>query len=261
MQRIFKRGENKSVRSKTSKLFIRRPYVLPGDYHGCLNKAADYSMLETGVICSPDFKYNPDLVWYLIDSEDDRYLLRKVDVVLQTNYEDDSFKDPDAYGSVVGVKISVIQGGSSGRLLGVKSEIDQLEGSTFSTSNILLDSTKSAAVARDSTEFRLKSKYERDDDYSISYTRLGGDGVFFHQDLNVDVYPGHNHSTLVNFGAPGLIYFGDVNNDGVSDAIISSNNLPEGCGVEWEYHLFVSSEASISTGLQHSVIGTNAACN
>ncbi|MFT5999308.1 MAG: hypothetical protein ACI81P_001766 [Neolewinella sp.] len=28
MQRIFKRSENKSVRSKTSKLFIRRPYAI-----------------------------------------------------------------------------------------------------------------------------------------------------------------------------------------------------------------------------------------
>ena len=247
--------------SKTVEGYIFSPYVLPGDYHSYLNESMDYSMLETGIVCSAEFKYNPALVWYLVDSDADRYLLRKVKVRLQTNYGDDSFKNPDAYGRVVGINVSVAQGNFSGRLLGVRYEIDEFEGATFLKGNVLLDSTRSANVIYGDTAFCLKSKYESDNEYNVIYTRLGGDGTFFHQDLNANIYPSENYSTLVNFGEPRLVYFGDINNDGEADVIISSNNLPEGCGVEWKYHLFVSSGASIRNSLQHSIIGANGACN
>jgi hypothetical protein len=249
------------VLSESIEGYIFSPYVLPGDYHSCLDESTDYSMLETGIVCSADFKYNPDLIWYLIGSDADRYLLKEADVVLQTNYQDDSFKSPDAYGRVIGIKVTVGQGNLSGRLLGVRSEVGDYKGSTFFKENVLLDSTKSADVVYGGTEFRLKSNYESDDEYKVIYTRLNVDGVLFHQDLNAEIYPSENYSTLVNFGEPRLVYFGDVNNDGESDVIISSNNLPEGCGVEWEYHLFVSEEALPHTRLQHSIIGTNGTCN
>lgn len=218
----------------------------------------DYRLLEPGVHCSPA-NYDPALYWYAMVKDNNQLILRKVKIAIvpidklpeeekaemdcpecfllkvQADVEDSVFfylgtRQPLEEGKVV----SQFQGDHWNYSGGARFLYPEQDAQTY----LAPFSYRFWASERITIRPDLPSGYEESYQLSFSMTKDFKNWSVF--DISQELSLAGESSRHATYKTPQLIWWGDLNSDGLLDFIWYSHTMTDSCGVCWEYHLFMS---------------------
>ena len=223
----------------------------------------DYRLLRVGQYCDA-INYDPKLKWYALTKANGKLSIKKSEVTLRLIHEfneKDTLGEDNEYWTAFPLVVQTNQKDTVLFLIGSTTNLE--EGaitSQFVAQKWGYSEDENFLFPEQTHGFYYEGKNYQIHAYEgVKLTKENPKGYMknYQLELKVSTYSEvkkYNLSKELDLGStaemhstyktPQLIFVGDINKDGLLDFIYYSHTMNDGCGVCWEYHLFLSDKSN-----------------
>jgi hypothetical protein len=223
----------------------------------------EYKILKVGNYCDA-VNYDPKLNWYALVGKNGTINIKKVEVSIRLIHEynaKDTLGPENDFWREFPIKIQTNVSDTIFFLLGSKNELDERQifssfvnrnGGYYNEEGFLFpEQTFSQNYENRTYTFRAYEEILLDKNLEEGYKKIyqielnvsNTDSTYNLSDELSLTESGKLHSA---FTTPRLTWIGDMNSDKMLDFIYYSHTMSEGCGVCWQYHLFMSEHTTMN---------------
>lgn len=223
----------------------------------------DYRLLRVGQYCDA-INYDPKLNWYALTKANGKLSIKKSEVTLRLIHE---FNEKDTLGEnneywaeyplvvqtnqkdtvlfLVGSTTNLEEGAITSQFVAQKwgySEDEnflfpeQIHGFYYEGKNYQFHAYESVKLTKENPKGYIKN-------YQLEL-KVSTDSEVKKYNLSKELGLESTAEMHCTYKTPQLIFVGDINKDGLLDFIYYSHSMNDGCGVCWEFHLFLSDKSN-----------------
>jgi hypothetical protein len=219
----------------------------------------EYRILHTGPTCRP-INYDPKLKWYALIKSGGKLVVKKSEVNLRLIHEfngQDTLNDISGYWMEYPLVVETNLKDTVVFLFGSETYMEQGEIlSKFNADIWSISNDRKFIYPEQTYSFNFEGRaYQFRAFEEVILTNKDPKGYIRKYQIELNYGSGHTNIQNYNlskeleleataqrhamYATPLLVFVGDINSDGMPDFVFCST-MSEGCGICWEYHLFLS---------------------